>query len=107
VIDRDVFSADLVPGSRLAELYAPIITGLPAFIAFQTEAEVRYGAIRRGWGKARMLKLESKLSRVEIIHTGPELVRIYAQLRADCEACGHALPEICPELGDSDLAQLR
>jgi hypothetical protein len=31
VIDTDVFSADLVPGSWLAEQYAPIITGRPAF----------------------------------------------------------------------------
>jgi len=33
VIDTDVFSADLVPTSRLAERYTPIITGRPAFIS--------------------------------------------------------------------------
>jgi predicted nucleic acid-binding protein len=91
VIDTDVFSADLVPGSRLAERYAALITGRPAFISFQTVAELRYGAIRRGWGQRRMLKLETKVQRVEIVHSGPELVAIYAQLRADCEAAGHAL----------------
>ena len=91
VIDTDVFSADLVPGSRLAERYAPIITGRPAFIAFQTAAELRYGAIRRGWGEARMVKLEAKMQRIEVVQTGPELVAIYAKLRADCEAAGHAL----------------
>ena len=91
VIDTDVFSADLVPGSRLAERYAPIITGRPAFISFQTVAELRYGAIRRGWGRARMLKLEAKIQRVEVVHSGPELVAIYARLRADCEATGRAL----------------
>jgi hypothetical protein len=42
VIDTDVFSADLVPRSRLAERYAPIITGRPAFISFQTATELRY-----------------------------------------------------------------
>ncbi|MGZ5359953.1 MAG: PIN domain-containing protein, partial [Solirubrobacterales bacterium] len=26
-----------------------------------------------------------------VVHTGPELVHICAQLRADCEAAGHAL----------------
>lgn len=91
VIDTDVFSADLVPGSRLAERYASLITGRPAFISFQTAAELRYGGIRRGWGPARMLRLEAKLQRVEVIHSGPELVAIYAQLRADCEGTGHAL----------------
>jgi predicted nucleic acid-binding protein len=93
VIDTDVFSADLVRRSRLAERYAPIITGRPAFISFQTAAELRYGAIRRGWGQARILKLNSKIHRAEVVHTGPELVAICAQLRADCAAIGHALAQ--------------
>jgi predicted nucleic acid-binding protein len=93
VIDTDVFSADLVPGSRLAERYASLITGRPAFISFQTVAELRYGAIRRGWGDARMLRLEAKVQQVEVVHSGPELVAEYAQLRADCEAAGHALAQ--------------
>ena len=91
VIDTDVFSADLVPGSTLTERYAPVIAGRPAFVAFQTVAELRYGAIRRSWGDARMHKLETKIQHVEVVHSGPELVAIYAQLRADCEAAGHAL----------------
>lgn len=82
VIDTDVFSADLVPGSRLAELYAPIVTGRPAFISFQTAAELRYGALRRGWGEARMLKLDAKIARAEVVHSGPELVLVCARLRA-------------------------
>ena len=93
VIDTDVFSAELVPGSRLAERYAPIITGRKAFISFQTAAELRYGALRRGWGTARMLKLDTKIHRVEVVHTGPKLILVYAQLRADCEATGHALAQ--------------
>jgi len=93
VIDTDVFSANLVPGSRLAERYAPIITGRPAFISFQTAAELRYGALRRRWGAARMLKLDAKIQRAEVVHTGPELVLIYAQLRADCESAGQALAQ--------------
>jgi predicted nucleic acid-binding protein len=93
VIDTDVFSAELVPGSRLAERYAPIITGRKAFISFQTAAELRYGALRRGWGTARMLKLDTKINCAEVVHTGPELVLVYAQLRADCEATGHALAQ--------------
>jgi predicted nucleic acid-binding protein len=91
VIDTDVFSADLVPGSRLAERHAPIVSGRPAMISFQTAAEVRYGALRRGWGPPRMLKLEAKLGSVEIVHTGPELVLVHASLRAECQAAGHAL----------------
>ncbi len=93
VIDTDVFSAELVPGSKLAERYAPIIAGRPAFISFQTATELRYGALRRGWGAARMLKLDVRLRYAEIIHTGPELVLVHAGLRADCEAVGHALAQ--------------
>ncbi len=26
-----------------------------------------------------------------MVHSGPELVQVYARLRADCEALGHAL----------------
>jgi predicted nucleic acid-binding protein len=80
VIDTDVFSADLVPGAPLAERYAPIIAGRPALISFHTAAQLRYGALRRGWGQARMLRLEAKIQRAEIVHTGPELVLVYAHL---------------------------
>ena len=38
-----------------------------------------------------MLRLDAKIARAEIVHTGPELVLVYARLRADCEAQGHAL----------------
>ena len=93
VIDTDVFSAELVPGSQLAERYAALITGRPAFISFQTAAELRYGALRRGWGAARMLKLEARIGMVQVVHTGPELVLAYARLRADCESTGHALAQ--------------
>lgn len=93
VIDTDVFSADLVPRSELATRYAPVIAGRLAFISFQTAAEIRYGALHRGWGIARMKNLEAKLDRVEIIHTGPELIDVYARLRANCAAEGHALAQ--------------
>lgn len=93
VIDTDVFGADLIPGSRLAELYEPIIVGRPAFISFQTAAELRYGALLRSWGRARMLKLESKIQFAEIVHTGPELVLTYAELRVDCRRVGHPLSQ--------------
>ena len=56
VVDTDVFSADLLPGSRLAARYAPIIAGRPVMISFQTVAELQFGALRRGWDDARMLE---------------------------------------------------
>jgi predicted nucleic acid-binding protein len=93
VIDTDVYGADIVPGSMLAVRYESIIAGRPAFISFQTAAELRYGALRRNWGPSRMLKLEARINEAETVHSGPELVLIYAQLRVDCERIGHALSQ--------------
>ena len=93
VIDTDVYGANLVSGSKLAVAYSPIITGRAAFISFQTAAELRYGAIRRNWGAARMLALEQRIGEAEIVHSGPELILIYARLRAECERIGHALSQ--------------
>lgn len=74
VIDTDVFGADLVRRSALAERYEPIIVGRPAFISFQTAAELRYGALRRGWGEKRMRELEARIGVAETVHTGPDLI---------------------------------
>lgn len=83
VIDTDVYGAELVPGAPLAAMYQPIILGRPAFISFQTAAELRYGALRRNWGASRMRKLEARIAKAETVHSGPELVLVYARLRAD------------------------
>jgi len=93
VIDTDVFGADLVRRSPLAERFEPIIVGRPAFISFQTAAELRYGAFRRGWGETRMAALEARINTAETVHTGPELIVTYARLRADCARIGHALAQ--------------
>lgn len=81
------------PGSRLAALYEPIIVGRPAFISFQTVAELRFGALRRGWGDPRMRSLEARIAEAEVVYPGPDLVLVYAKLRADCERVGHALSQ--------------
>lgn len=89
VIDTDVYGAELVPGSRLAELYQAIIVGRAAFISFQTAAELRYGGLLRNWGEAGMRKLEARIAAAETVHTGPELVLTYARLRVECQRIGH------------------
>jgi predicted nucleic acid-binding protein len=38
-----------------------------------------------------MRKLEARINEAEIIHSGPELILVYAQLRVECERIGHAL----------------
>ena len=96
VIDTDVFGADLVRRSALAERFEPVIVGRPAFISFQTVAELRYGALRRGWGERRMVALDARIGAAEIVHSGPELVETYAGLRAECARVGHALAQRWP-----------
>jgi predicted nucleic acid-binding protein len=93
VIDTDVYGPALVPGSTLAALYQPLIAGRPAFISVQAAAELRYGALLRGWGRARMLKLDARIGAAEVVHSGPDLVATYAQLRVDCQHTGHALAQ--------------
>ena len=93
VIDTDVYGAQLVPGSTLAVRYEPIIVGRPAFISFQTAAELRFGALRRHWGEHRMRQLEVRIAAAETVHSGPELIEVYARLRLDCERYGHALSQ--------------
>lgn len=89
VIDTIVFGADLVPRARLAPIYE-IIVGRPAFISFQTAAELRYGALRLDWRDAHMPKL-AMINEAEIVHSGAGLVLTHARLRVDCERVGHAL----------------
>jgi tRNA(fMet)-specific endonuclease VapC len=90
VLDTDVFSADLSDTALIA-LYEPIIVGRPALVSFQTVAELRYGARRRGWVDTRLRKLDAKIAAVEVVHSGDELVATYARRRADCVQIGHAL----------------
>ena len=97
VIDTDVFGADLTPGSKLADLYEPIIVGRHAYISFQTVAELQFGALLRGWGQPRMLKLSAKIESAEIVHSGPGLIAAYAQLRVGCRRLGHALRAVRPK----------
>ncbi|MGH9063003.1 MAG: PIN domain-containing protein [Acidimicrobiales bacterium] len=92
MVDTRVFSARLLRrASALDDLYLPMLASRPAVISFQTAAEVRHGAIKGGWGPARLRRLEVRLAEVDIAWPGPELVVGYAQLRADCERVGHAL----------------
>lgn len=93
VVDTDVDSARLIPDSTLARQYEPLLLGRIEFVSFQTVAEVRYGALLQGWGTTRVRRVEAAISRIEIVHSGPELIRVYAELRVACQRAGHALSQ--------------
>ena len=92
VVDTDVYGAQLT-GSLLAVWYQSVIAARPVFLSFQTVAELRFGAALRGWGSARLLKLEARIVAAEIVHSGPELIESYARLRVECWRAGHALAQ--------------
>lgn len=91
VVDTDVFSARLIPDSLLARRYEPLLVGRVEFVSFQTVAELRYGALLRGWGATRVSRLESAIASIETVHSGDDLIRTYAKLRVACAQAGHAL----------------
>ena len=93
VVDTDVYSARLIPNSTLARRYEPLLIGRSEFVSFQTVAEVRYGALLRGWGTVRLRRMEAEIARIEIVHSGSELIRTYAELRVACQRAGHALSQ--------------
>ena len=93
VIDTDVFSADLIPGSLLAARFRQLTLGRPTFISFQTAAEIRFGAMLRGWGADRLRRMESRLAAAEVVDSGPELIETYVQLRVTCHRAGHPLAQ--------------
>ncbi len=99
VVDTDVYSAGLVPDSPLARRYEPLLMGRPEVVSFQTVAEIRYGALLRRWGIARLRHLEATLARAEVVQTGPDLIRTYVELRVACKRVGHAL---CQREHDAD-----
>ena len=93
VVDTDVYSARLIPDSTLARGYEPLLVGRAEFVSFQTVAEVRYGALLRGWGDTRRRRMEAAFGRIEIVYPGPDLIRTYAGLRVACQRAGHALSQ--------------
>jgi hypothetical protein len=52
LLDTNVFTAWLRPRSNLLPMYGKHVFGQRIAIAQQTVAEVRYGAVAAGWGRA-------------------------------------------------------
>jgi predicted nucleic acid-binding protein len=68
-----------------------IVSDRPVLVSFVTVAEMRYGAIKAGWGELRTRGLERSLSQVVVVQPDDELIRACASLRARCELGGHPL----------------
>lgn len=94
VVDTNVFGSDLVRrGAPLAGLYRPVLEGRSFVLSFQTVAELRFGALRQGWGAHRLDRLDERVAQAHVVWAGPELLDAYVELRVRCEKVGHALAQ--------------
>ena len=93
VVDTMVVSAlvnahrDRAPAARFRDK----IADRPIVVSFATVTEMRYGALKAGWGELRRRGLERDLARLVVVQPDDQLMRTCAQVRAKCEREGHPL----------------
>ena len=93
VVDTMVVSA-LVNAGRdpgRAARWRTAIDGRSIVVSFVTVTELRFGALKAGWGEIRRRGLERVLARLVVVQPDDDLMRVCAQLRADSWRSGHAL----------------
>jgi predicted nucleic acid-binding protein len=71
--------------------YRKLIARRPIVVSFATVTELRYGALKAGWGELRRRGLERDLARPVVVQPEDRLMQVCAELRARCEQAGHAL----------------
>jgi len=77
--------------SDLADRYRHLIGTQPVLLAFQTVMELRFGALRAGWGELRRRRLERRIAEIVVVQPDDEMITACAQLRVRCQQVGHAL----------------
>jgi predicted nucleic acid-binding protein len=94
VVDTGVFSAALSrrPQSDLEPAVARLM-GNQLFVAVQTVAELRYGALVAGWPDRRRARLEAAIVALTVLPVTNELLHGVARLRHACRAQGHPLAD--------------
>ena len=94
VIDTDVASWLLDPRpSPHAEEARRVVADRARVVSFVTVTELRYGALRAGWGELRRRRLERSLAELDVIQTSETLIDRCASLRAEASRAGHALAQ--------------
>jgi predicted nucleic acid-binding protein len=85
--------------NRLADRYRGLIGQRRVLLAFQTVMELRYGALRAGWGELRRRRLERRVAELTVIQPDDSTITTCAVLRMRCNQIGHALGD---KLHDGD-----
>jgi predicted nucleic acid-binding protein len=83
----------------LAEQYRELIGAEPVLLAFQTVMELRFGALRAGWGELPRHRLERRIAELSVVQPDDEMIALCAQLRHACQRAGHAVGD---KLHDGD-----
>ena len=83
----------------LADRYRELIGPRPVLLAFHSVMELRYGALRAGWGELRRRRLERRIVELTVVQPDDEMVTVCANLRARSKQIGHALGD---KLHDGD-----
>lgn len=82
--------------NTLADRYRDLIGRQPVLLAFQTVMELRYGALRAGWGELRRRRLERRVAELAVVQPDNENVSVCSELRFRCQQSGHALGDKLP-----------
>jgi predicted nucleic acid-binding protein len=61
--------------------------------------ELRFGALRAGWGELRRRRLERRIAEIAVVQPDSEMITVCAELRLQCQQAGHALGD---KLHDGD-----
>lgn len=92
VLDTDATSWLLDPRPLpQAENIRSFLGGRARVVSFVTVTELRYGALRAGWGQLRLRGLDRSLGDLEVIQTNESLVAACAELRNEAARIGHPL----------------
>ncbi len=76
-----------------AEPFRKVIGERRIIISFATATELRFGAIKAGWGQLRMRGLSRDMERFRVVQPDDDLMRRCARLRVDYERAGHPLAQ--------------
>ncbi len=94
VVDTDALSWALDPRPvPRAEAARARIADRTAVVSFVSVAEIRFGALRAGWGELRIRRLARSLADLDVVESDARLIDRYAELRAWASGGGHAIAQ--------------
>lgn len=78
-------------GDPRSTAYRELAGESPVVLSFQTVLELRFGALRAGWGELRTRRLERRVSELAIVQPDDAMITVCAQLLNGCREVGHPL----------------